>query len=208
MPLRSEVHIDKLLTNLLIGARNEAYIADDVCPAVFTAQSSGKIARLDNSHYRLDFAARATGGTGVMVEWGADSVAFSSDEWRLEHPIDEVQIRLAILHAELPRPVVAPVLEAARAHLDLVLPEDLLDDVRRGHVGEHAAVRPATQEPELRLNVDSIERLSALIARELQARHDAVEVALDSVGQVHGDGELRTERVRDLDVLLREYLDL
>ncbi len=91
MPLRSEVHIDKLLTNLLIGSRNEAYIADDVVPAVFSAQSSGKIARMDNSHYRLDFAARATGAPGFMVEWGADSVAFSSDEWRLEHPIDDKQ---------------------------------------------------------------------------------------------------------------------
>ncbi len=91
MPLRSQVHVDKLLTNLLNGAENEEYVADAVMPAIFGKQSSGKIARIDDSHYRLDFASRAPGGPGHKVEWGADSILFNSEEYRLEHPIDDTE---------------------------------------------------------------------------------------------------------------------
>lgn len=86
------VHIDTLLSGILIGRRNSSYIADDVLPPIFTGKLTGKVAKMGDDHYRVDFAARALGTPGNIVGWSVSSTSYSLDEYRLEHPIDDSEL--------------------------------------------------------------------------------------------------------------------
>jgi len=62
-----------------------------VLPPVYSSKLTGKIAKMGEDHYRVDFPNRALGTPGVLVNWSTSSVSFSIDEFRLEHPIDDLE---------------------------------------------------------------------------------------------------------------------
>lgn len=92
MPSISSVRVDKILTNALIGSSNEGFIANDVFPIVNPRNKSGKLARIGDSHYRIDFGQRAPGTPGNRIEFDADQVPFVADEYRLEFPVDDQDV--------------------------------------------------------------------------------------------------------------------
>lgn len=62
-PTSTQVHVDQLLTNLSIGYRNQAYIADDVFPIVPVNKQSNIIPNYDQSHWFRDEATIRRAGT-------------------------------------------------------------------------------------------------------------------------------------------------
>lgn len=90
MPLPTNVHIDKFLTNVLIGLAEPGYIADQVLPPIGVAELTGKIAKLGENHLMVDFAPRSKGSRGNQVEFDYSNVPFALEEFRLEHAIDDV----------------------------------------------------------------------------------------------------------------------
>src|SRR5512142_169914 len=55
-PTQSQVHVDTLLTNQLIGFRNAAYIADDAAPIVPVQKQTNIIAQVNQSAFFRDDA--------------------------------------------------------------------------------------------------------------------------------------------------------
>ena len=51
MPLASDVHVDKMLTNVLVGTTNEYYIADQIFPVVLVDKQTDIIPQVDQSHF-------------------------------------------------------------------------------------------------------------------------------------------------------------
>jgi hypothetical protein len=91
MPLPSSTHIDTFASGILLGTTNEGMIADDVMPPIFSNKLTGKVAKMGEEHYRVDFVARQVGTPGYMIDFDVSSVSFDIEEFRLEFPIDDVQ---------------------------------------------------------------------------------------------------------------------
>lgn len=89
MPLPSQIHIDKLLTGVIIGASNESYVAGDVLPVLNPPNLSGKVAKLNRDHYRVTFVARASGQPAYRVDWSATTVTYNAEEFSAEFPVDD-----------------------------------------------------------------------------------------------------------------------
>ena len=89
MPLPASVHIDTFLSGLLLGTQNEGMIADEVMPPIFSSKLTGKVAKMGEEHYRVDFMARQPGTPGHMIDFDVSSTGFSIEEFRLEFPVDD-----------------------------------------------------------------------------------------------------------------------
>lgn len=85
------IHIDTFLTGALVGKTNEEYIADRILKPLYSPKLTGKIAKFGNEQYRVDFANRALGTQGQMVNWSVDSTTYDVLEYRLEHPVDDAE---------------------------------------------------------------------------------------------------------------------
>ncbi len=55
-PLQSDLHVDKMLTNMSIGYSNPAYIADSIFPILAVAKQSDIVPKYDQSHWFRDGA--------------------------------------------------------------------------------------------------------------------------------------------------------
>jgi len=130
------------------------------------------------------------------------------DPFLLHQAADEVEIGLAVLHAEF-------ALRAGRElHLlhvgDLVVREHRVDDVGRGHVLVGAAVRAPREEPQPGMDLGAVEEalpLAALLVRgggDLaafgEARDEAVEVAHAAGAKRERPGDVLAEDLGRLDV--------
>lgn len=75
-PTGRDLHVDTLLTNLSIGYRNAAYIADDIFPTVNVMKQSDIIPAYDQSHwFRDDAKLRAPGTRSQGGGWAVDKTA-------------------------------------------------------------------------------------------------------------------------------------
>jgi len=92
MPLPAQVHIDTFLTGILSGTANENLIANQVLPPIFSTKLTGKVAKMGDDHYRVDFATRKPGTPGTQVDYTPSSTSYDIDEFRLEHPVDDSEV--------------------------------------------------------------------------------------------------------------------
>lgn len=86
------IHFDQLLSGLMVGKKNSRFIADDVVPPVFSAKLTGKIAKMGDDHYRVDFPNRQVGTPGALVNWSVSAQSYDIKEFRLEHPVDDSEV--------------------------------------------------------------------------------------------------------------------
>jgi hypothetical protein len=93
-PTQSQVHVDQLLTNMLVGYKNLAYIADDAAPIVPVDKQTNIIPRLNQSYFfRDDAKLRAPGtesaGGGLTVD---NTLTYYCPRYSYSHDIpDEVR---------------------------------------------------------------------------------------------------------------------
>ena len=111
---------------------------------------------------------------------------------RLHEATDEIEIRLAVLHAIFERwrragGLVAHIGEAS-------VGEDLLDDGDGRHLRENLAVRSPREQPEPGPQYELVSEEILLCPRPARFRHYAVEVALFVVLSVEGDRRALPER--------------
>lgn len=89
MPLPQNVHIDKLLTGVIIGAKNESYVAGAVLPVLNPPTLTGKVASIGRDHYRVTFMPRRGGQPAYRADWSASNVPYNAEEYSVEHAIDD-----------------------------------------------------------------------------------------------------------------------
>src|SRR5580658_1585073 len=123
----------------------------------------------------------------------------------LHEPADEVERRLAILDAILPRLIASGerVLDGIAA--EAVIAEDLLDDVGRGHLLEDAAIRRPRQHPEPRPQHRAIAMKLPEAPGISEVGADAVEVPVAAGGWGNLDtyADRRAQDLRGVDRRLR-----
>lgn len=93
-PTQSQVHVDTLLTNLLLGYRNAQYIADDAAPIVPVEKQSNLIAKVNQSaFFRDDAKIRAAGSRSFRSGFTIDNTnSYYCPRFSLGHEIpDEVR---------------------------------------------------------------------------------------------------------------------
>ncbi len=73
-PVRSDVHIDTLATNISVAYRNSNYIADQILPLVPVAKQTGKYAKFTKaSWFRNEAGLRAPGTRAPRMFWDMDT---------------------------------------------------------------------------------------------------------------------------------------
>ena len=93
-PTQSQVHVDQLLTNVLVGFKNAAYIADDAAPILPVDKQTNLIARVNQSAFFRDDARQRAAGTrsnrsGFTVD---NTMSYFCPRFSLGHEIpDEVR---------------------------------------------------------------------------------------------------------------------
>lgn len=89
MPKRANVKIDRFLTNLILGYRNEDYVLVRSVPTVTVSKEAGKIPALNDDHYRLAHDLRQLGGRAGTIDLDYGQISYSADERSLEFPVDD-----------------------------------------------------------------------------------------------------------------------
>jgi len=73
-PVRSDVHIDTLATNISVAYKNSNYIADQILPIVPVAKQTGKYAKFTKaSWFRNEAQTRAPGTRAARMYWDMDT---------------------------------------------------------------------------------------------------------------------------------------
>ena len=140
----------------------------------------------------LGSGAGFVGGEGVHEDELVRAVGVGEvvvDALVLHEAGDEVEGRLAVLDAILPRSVVALELKLHVLAGDAVLFEDGFEDLGDGLVLENAAVRGAAEQPHGGDHGESVAGVAPAPARVDKARGDAAEVARLSIGVLDADGD-------------------
>jgi hypothetical protein len=90
-PTAGDVHLDKMLTNILLGYRNMAYIADEIFPIVLVDKQTDIIPELvKDFFFRDDAAMIAEGGTAKEVGYKVQkNRTYYCEEWGLKHFISD-----------------------------------------------------------------------------------------------------------------------
>jgi len=94
LPTSSNVHVDQPLTNLLVGYKNQAYIADEAAPVVPVDKQTNIIPRLNQSYFfRDDARVRAVGTESRGGGWTVDNtMTYFCPRYSYHHDIpDEVR---------------------------------------------------------------------------------------------------------------------
>jgi len=89
MPLPSTVHFDQLLTGVIVGAENTELVAGEVLESVPSANLTGKIAKMGEDHFRINFDARRAKTPAFEVDYDVSSVSFEALEYAVEYPVDD-----------------------------------------------------------------------------------------------------------------------
>lgn len=93
-PTQSQVHVDTLLTNMLVGFKNAAYIADDASPILPVDKQTNIIPRVNQSaFFRDDAKLRAAGTRSARSGFTVDNtLTYFCPRFSLGHEIpDEVR---------------------------------------------------------------------------------------------------------------------
>lgn len=93
-PTQSQLHVDVLLTNILVGFKNATYIADDSAPILPVPKQTNLIARMNQSAwFRNDAKLRATGTRSARSGYTVDNtLSYYCPRFSLGHEIpDEVR---------------------------------------------------------------------------------------------------------------------
>ena len=91
-PAASDVHVNKMLTNILIGYSNSAYIADEIFPAVTVDKQTDIIPAINKSAFFRDEAATPLGEaeTAAAVGYRVDATAtYYCDRYGIRHFISD-----------------------------------------------------------------------------------------------------------------------
>jgi hypothetical protein len=78
MPQRSQLHVDKLLSNVSVQYKNEEYIADKICPVVPVEKDSDKY-RIYDKNWRIPEAKRAPKGLAKEFQFNYSLASYSVD---------------------------------------------------------------------------------------------------------------------------------
>src|SRR4051812_28241543 len=90
-PVKSDVHVDSILTNISVGFMQSAdgFVADKVFPVVGVQKQSNKYFTYDRSFwYRSEMEKRAPGTESAGGGWGLTTASYSADVWALHKDID------------------------------------------------------------------------------------------------------------------------
>jgi hypothetical protein len=93
-PQGSDLRVDRLLTDFIIGTKNESYIADQLAPPLMVMKPTGYIPQLDQSSwFRNQAAIRAPGTVSVSAGYNTtNSNTYSVKRYSLAVPVaDEVR---------------------------------------------------------------------------------------------------------------------
>ena len=94
MPLASDVHVDKMLTNVLVGAVNEGYIADQIFPVVMVDKQTDIIPKMDQSHFFRNEATAPLAEGDESAEIGykvTTSSTYLAQNYALKHFISDAR---------------------------------------------------------------------------------------------------------------------
>lgn len=83
MPQKSQLHIDKLLSNVSVEYKNEEYIADKICPAVPVDKDSDKY-RVYEKNWRIAEAKRAQKGLAKEFQFNYSLSGYALEQYALK----------------------------------------------------------------------------------------------------------------------------
>ena len=83
MPLKSQLRIDKLLSNVSVQYKNEEYIADKLCPVVPVDKDSDKY-RIYEKNWKLPEAKRAPKGVSKEFQFNYSLAGYSLEQYALK----------------------------------------------------------------------------------------------------------------------------
>ena len=69
MPTPQKVHLDRVLTNLSLGYKNEMYIGDEILPAVGVDKQSDRYYTFGMESFRVHEDSRAPGTASKEINW-------------------------------------------------------------------------------------------------------------------------------------------
>lgn len=96
MPLREDVHVDEVLTNLSVQFMNDAegFVHREIAPFVFTGKSTGKYYKYANDvRMRRQDDSRAPRSDFPRIDWSVSTDSFETEEHGLEGLIDDRERR-------------------------------------------------------------------------------------------------------------------
>lgn len=95
MPSVQKVHIDKVLSNISLGYKNEMYIADNILPALPVSKQSDRYYVYGKEAFRLHEDARAPGAEANEINWTLSLDQYFCEGHALRHPIADEEIQNA-----------------------------------------------------------------------------------------------------------------
>ncbi len=83
MPQKSQLHVDKLLSNVSVEYKNEEYIADKLCPVVPVEKDSDKY-RIYEKNWRIAEAKRAPKGLAKEFQFNYSLAGYALEQYALK----------------------------------------------------------------------------------------------------------------------------
>lgn len=83
MPLKSQLHVDKLLSNVSVEYKNSEYIADKICPVVPVEKDSDKY-RIYEKNWRIPESKRAPKGLAKEFQFNYSLASYSLEQHALK----------------------------------------------------------------------------------------------------------------------------
>ena len=95
MPVMNDLHIDQALTNISIGYKNDAYIADLIFKPVSVNKRSDKYYVYGKERFRQVDDRRAPGSEANEVNWRLSNDQYYAEGHALRHPISDEEVQNA-----------------------------------------------------------------------------------------------------------------
>lgn len=91
MPLASEVHVERALTNMAVKYKNGAFIADQILPRVKVKKENDLYFIFGREEYRREDTIRADGSEANELEWSVDTGSYKCIEYALKGKVTDRQ---------------------------------------------------------------------------------------------------------------------
>jgi len=120
-PTLQDIRFDPILSNLSVAYKNEAYIAEQICPVVKVKTATGKYFSYDTAKFRRVISLRGMGASAKEVDYGvSQSTAYVIKEHALKQIVPDELVEQA------PRPL-DPEMDATENVTERILVEKEYD---------------------------------------------------------------------------------